>query len=51
MNDIKVAIFEYDKHLLESLYYLANAMPGFICIRVYPDSNDAEFKLQKIRWM
>jgi len=47
MNDIKVAIFEDNKHLRESLYYLVNGTPGFICIGVYPDCNDAVFQITK----
>ena len=47
MNDIKVAIFEDNKHLRESLYYLVNGTPGFICTGVYPDCNDAVFQITK----
>ena len=47
MNDIRVSIFEDNKHIRESLYYLVNGTPGFICTGVYPDSNDVIFQITK----
>lgn len=46
MSEIKVAIFEDNKHLRESLYYLINGTEGFNCIGVYPDCNDILFQLR-----
>ncbi len=47
MNDIRVAIFEDNKHLRESLYYLVNGTPGFICTGAYPDCNDVLHHISK----
>ena len=47
MENIRVAIFEDNKHLRESLYYLINGTPGFSCTGAYPDCNDAVFKITK----
>ncbi|HRF76233.1 MAG TPA: response regulator transcription factor [Chitinophagales bacterium] len=47
MENIRVAIFEDNKHLRESLYYLINGTPGFSCTGAYPDCNDAVFQITK----
>jgi DNA-binding NarL/FixJ family response regulator len=47
MQQIKVAIFEDNKHLRESLYYLINGTEGFVCTGAFPDSNDLLFQLKK----
>ncbi len=47
MNIIKVAIFEDNKHLRESLYYLVNGTEGFTCSGAYADSNDLLFQLKR----
>lgn len=47
MNIIKVAIFEDNKHLRESLYYLVNGTEGFTCSAAYADSNDLLFQLKR----
>jgi len=47
MQPIKVAIFEDNKHLRESLYYLINGTEGFTCTGAFPDSNDLLFQLKK----
>ncbi|MEP6846888.1 MAG: response regulator transcription factor [Panacibacter sp.] len=47
MQQIKVTIFEDNKHLRESLYYLINGTDGFICTGAFPDSNDLIFLLKK----
>lgn len=47
MDEIRVAIFEDNKHLRESLYYLINGTPGFTCMGAYPDCNDVVFQLSK----
>lgn len=44
---IKVAIFEDNKHLRESLYYLISGTEGFICCGNFPDCNDLVFQLKK----
>lgn len=46
MNEIKVAIFEDNKHLRESLFYLVNGTDGFICTGAYPDCTDLIFLLK-----
>lgn len=46
MGDIRVIIFEDNKHLRESLYYLVSGTPGLVCTGSYPD---CEQILQKIR--
>jgi DNA-binding NarL/FixJ family response regulator len=47
MENIRVTIFEDNKHLRESLFYLVNGTPGFICTGAYPDCNDAVFHITK----
>lgn len=47
MSTIKVAIFEDNKHLRESLYYLVNGTDGFTCTGAFADSNDLLFKLKR----
>ncbi|MEO6456633.1 MAG: response regulator, partial [Ginsengibacter sp.] len=47
MQPIKVTIFEDNKHLRESLYYLINGTEGFTCIGSFPDSSDILFQLKK----
>jgi DNA-binding NarL/FixJ family response regulator len=47
MNSIKVAVFEDNKHLRESLYYLINGTDGFSCIGAFADSNDILFQLKR----
>ena len=48
MNQIKVSIFEDNKHLRESLYYLINGTEGFHCAGAYADGNDLELQLKRI---
>lgn len=47
MPDIRVSIFEDNKHLRESLYYLINGTEGFTCTGAYPDCNDLVFALKR----
>lgn len=47
MNQVRVAIFEDNKHLRESLYYLINGTEGFSCTGAYADGNDLQFQLKK----
>lgn len=47
MHQIRVMIFEDNKHLRESLYYLINGTEGFVCIGAFPDCNDLVFQLKK----
>lgn len=47
MEDIRVVIFEDNKHVRESLYYLINGTPGFNCIGAFPDCNDVLFHISK----
>ncbi len=47
MRDIRVAIFEDNKHLRESLYYLINGTDGFTCVGAYPDCSELLFQLNK----
>lgn len=47
MNQVKVTIFEDNKHLRESLFYLINGTEGFTCTGAYPDCNDLLFQLKK----
>ena len=47
MQPIKVAIFEDNKHLRESLYYLINGTEGFVCTGAFADGNDLVFQLKK----
>ncbi|MBK7109855.1 MAG: response regulator transcription factor [Bacteroidetes bacterium] len=45
--DIKVSIFEDNKHLRESLQILIGGTPGFKCIGIYPDCRDLLFQLKQ----
>ena len=47
MHQIKVAIFEDNKHLREGLYYLINGTQGFVCTEAYYDASDLFFHLKK----
>jgi DNA-binding NarL/FixJ family response regulator len=47
MNQVRVAIFEDNKHLRESLFYLINGTEGLCCTGAYPDGNDLQFQLKK----
>ena len=47
MNPIKVVVFEDNKHLRESLYYLINGTDGFSCVGAFADSNDILFQLKR----
>lgn len=43
MEHIKVSIFEDNKHLRESLYYLIHGTNGLTCVGQHPDCSDLEF--------
>lgn len=47
MKTIRVTIFEDNKHLRESLYYLINGTEGFTCTGSYPDCNDLVFSIKR----
>ena len=47
MNSIRVSIFEDNKHLRESLYYLINGTEGFSCTGAYNDCSDLLFQLKR----
>ncbi len=47
MGDIKVVIFEDNKHLRESLYYLVNGTQGFVCSGAFPDCSDLLFNIKQ----
>ncbi len=47
MDQITVAIFEDNKHLRDSLFYLINGTEGFKCIGAYADCGDLLFQLRK----
>jgi DNA-binding NarL/FixJ family response regulator len=49
MQPIRVTIFEDNKHLRESLYYLVNGTEGFECADAYPDCSDLLFRIKKSR--
>ncbi|MBC8047809.1 MAG: response regulator transcription factor [Fimbriimonadaceae bacterium] len=47
MHTIRVSIFEDNKHLRESLYYLVNGTEGLTCVGAFPDAQDIIFHLQQ----
>jgi DNA-binding NarL/FixJ family response regulator len=47
MSEIRVAIFEDNKHLRESLFYLVNGTTGFTCTGAFHDCTDLLFKLKQ----
>lgn len=47
MPDIKVLVFDDNKHLRESLYYLIDGTEGFSCAGAYPDCNDLAHIMQR----
>ena len=44
---IHVSIYEDNKHLRESLYYLINGTEGFSCAGAFADCNDLLFQLKR----
>ena len=44
---IKVAIFEDNKHLRESLRMLLNGTPGYTCVGAYSDCRDILYNLER----
>ena len=47
MHTIRVAIYEDNKHLRESLFYLIDGTEGFSCTGAFADSNDLMFQLRR----
>ncbi len=47
MKPIRVTIFEDNKHLRESLYYLISGTEGFCCADAFADCNDLIYQLKK----
>lgn len=47
MSEIRVAIFEDNKHLRESLFYLVNGTSGLLCTGSFHDCSDLLFKLKQ----
>lgn len=47
MDQIRVSIFEDNKHLRESLFYLIHGSPGLTCSGQHPDCTDIEFVLRR----
>lgn len=47
MNEIKVAIFDDNKNLLESLFQLVNGSPGFECVGAFPNCNELISDIKK----
>jgi DNA-binding NarL/FixJ family response regulator len=47
MKPIAVTIFEDNKHLRESLFYLISGSEGFTCLDAFADCNDLNHQLNK----
>jgi len=47
MKPIRVTIFEDNKHLRESLYYLISGTEGFACSDAFENCNDLVFQLER----
>ncbi len=47
MKPIRVTIFEDNRHLRESLYYLISGTEGFCCADAFADCNDLVYQLKK----
>jgi DNA-binding NarL/FixJ family response regulator len=47
MSQIRVVLFEDNKHLRESLYYLINGTDGFMCAGSFPDCSNLTFQIKK----
>lgn len=47
MQTISVTIFEDNKHLRESLYYLVSGTQGYVCTGAYPDCNNLLVQLKE----
>ena len=47
MKNIKVTLFEDNKHLRESLTYLINGSESFSCTNAFADCNDLIFQIKK----
>ncbi|HTN47021.1 MAG TPA: response regulator transcription factor [Flavipsychrobacter sp.] len=47
MSQIRVVLFEDNKHLRESLYYLINGTEGCMCAGAFPDCNNLVVQIKK----
>ena len=47
MPEIRVCIFEDNKHLREGLYYIVNGTDGFSCVGAYPDTSDLVYHIKR----
>jgi DNA-binding NarL/FixJ family response regulator len=47
--NIKVAIFDDNKNLLDSLFQLINGSPGFICVGAFPNCNELVSDIKRSR--
>jgi len=46
-KDIRVLLFEDNKHYRESLFYIINGTPGYACVAAFPDCNDLIFRIKQ----
>lgn len=47
--EIRVAIFDDNKNLLDSLYQLINGTPGFVCVGAFPNADELVDDIRKTR--
>ena len=48
-KNIRVLLFEDNKHYRESLFYIINGTPGYECVAAFPDCNDLMFRIKQNR--
>ena len=46
-KNIRVLLFEDNKHYRESLYYIINGTPGFECVAAFPNCSDLIFRIKQ----
>ena len=46
-KDLRVLLFEDNKHYRESLFYIINGTPGFTCVAAFPDCSDLLFRIRQ----
>jgi len=48
-KNIRVLLFEDNKHYRESLFYIINGTPGYECVAAFPDCNDLMFRIKQTK--
>jgi len=46
-KEIRVVLFEDNRHYRESLYYIINGTPGYACVGAFADCSDVLFRIRQ----